>query len=62
MPKYTPIPHNVKDNGQCPRCSARPAYYQQGIWYTLCKSCLKETELGPFKKRLPQVGQEYEDW
>jgi hypothetical protein len=62
MPRYTPIPHNRKDNRQCLRCQHQPVLYQDGVWYSLCKACLKETELGPFKKRPGTVGQEYSQW
>lgn len=62
MSKFTPIRHDRKDNRQCIRCNSRPVLLNKGTWYSLCEQCLKETELGPYKVRLPQVGEDYKAW
>lgn len=62
MTKYTPIPHNIRDNNQCLCCNLRSTHFDRGIWYTLCKECLEEKKLGPSKVRIPLVGQDYADW
>ena len=62
MPRYSPISHSRRDNRQCLRCKHQPVMHHDGVWYSLCKSCLRQTQLGPFKKRPGAVGQEYSQW
>lgn len=46
----------------CIRCNAGKPHVKNGFSYTYCVRCLRETQLGPYKKRLPLVGEEYSQW
>jgi len=62
LPNFTKHPWNIPYNNICLRCKSVPIFHDEkkDIHYSLCLCCLKDTRLGPYHKKLPPVGLDYE--
>ena len=65
--RHVPLKWREQYSGYCLRCDnlhgisdKKPFIDKDGVHYCLCKSCLKETQLGPW--RIKPRTLEYEDW
>jgi hypothetical protein len=58
---HAPHPWTIPYNIICLRCKKDKHYHdtQRDIHYSLCLDCLKKTDLGPFRLRLPPVAEDY---
>lgn len=37
-------------------------HYDGEVYWTFCKTCLRMAELGPYRKRVAPVGEDYSQW